>query len=521
MWANIAVPCLEYILTKNVQYLYKKRTMKRNILTEKDRTFFSQITRAAFSNPFSEERDTVDTAIADTYGKGLAEAAPDPVTGALSLRIAGLEKQGKADVCSYNEEDRYLIKTAIVFYFFHRYAERLDKLIIEQTAAGDTPCAVGFAGELLASLRRFGISDEDAARYLAGMYQLRRAFYFIREGLAGQCESMRRLKQELWRNIFTHDTRLYDEFLWNRMEDFSTLLLGDTGTGKGAAASAIGRSGFIPFDGKTGRFRESFTKTFIAINLSQFPESLIESELFGHRKGAFTGAIDSYEGILSRCSPCGSILLDEIGDAGIPVQIKLLQVLQERTYCPVGSHEKRRFAGRVIAATNRSIEELRKEKLFREDFYYRLCSDVIVMPTLHKRLAEDPGELDLLLRHTVNRMVGYDAPVMQAFVKERIRKCLPGDYHWPGNVRELEQCVRRIMLTGSYMADSSANNDDLEARIRDNITRQEYDADGLLTDYLALLYRRHGTYEEVARRVRMDRRTVKKYLDRKMQSSSQ
>jgi sigma54-dependent transcription regulator len=95
---------------------------------------------------------------------------------------------------------------------------------------------------------------------------------------------------------------------------------------------AIGRSGFIPFDRKKGCFKESFTRSFIAINLSQYPETLIESELFGHCKGAFTGAVEDYEGVFDRCSPFGAILLDEIGEVGEPIQIKLLQVIQERVF---------------------------------------------------------------------------------------------------------------------------------------------------------------------------------------------
>jgi transcriptional regulator with PAS, ATPase and Fis domain len=188
------------------------------------------------------------------------------------------------------------------------------------------------------------------------------------------------LRLHLWQNVFTGEVRLYERYLWNRMEDFSTLLLGETGTGKGTAAAAIGRSSFIPFDEKQGRFAESFMRGFISMNLSQFPETLIESELFGHRKGAFTGAVEAHQGVLARCSEYGAIFLDEIGDVPVPVQIKLLQVLQERQFCPVGSHEPARFRGRVIAATNRPLDKLREQGLFRDDFFYRLCSDIIHVP---------------------------------------------------------------------------------------------------------------------------------------------
>jgi len=192
----------------------------------------------------------------------------------------------------------------------------------------------------------------------------------------------------------------------SRMEDFSTLLLGETGTGKGTAAAAIGRSGFIPFDRKTETFVESFKQSFVSINLSQFSETLIESELFGHKKGSFTGAVGDYKGVFDQCSPYGAILLDEIGEVPKQIQIKLLQILQERVYSPVGSHEKHRFQGRVIAATNRSMKKIRKEGIMRDDFFYRLCSDVITVPPLRQRIQEDPGELHALIARLIERMTG-------------------------------------------------------------------------------------------------------------------
>ena len=241
------------------------------------------------------------------------------------------------------------------------------------------------------------------------------------------------------------------------MEDFSTLLLGETGTGKGQAAAAIGRSEFIPYLPAERRFAANFTETFIAINLSQFPETLIESELFGHRKGAFTGAIDHHQGVFERCSAHGALFLDEIGEVAIPVQIKLLQVLQERTFTPIGGREKKRFSGRVIAATNQPLDRLRRERRFRDDFFYRLCSDVIEVPTLRQRLAESSAEIV-----AAGAPAGgahhrrWTGPTLVADrVLEQLEASVPRGYLWPGNVRELEQAVRRILLTGRYVPETS------------------------------------------------------------------
>ena len=427
--------------------------------------------------------------------------------------LSGLKRTGRDTVDGQRGESRMLLSTAHLFDLFHRYVDRFDELILQQISAGDEACAVPFAGEALDALRSRGFPRDEALKSFAMFYQLRRAYYFVAGSLVGRCPSMRRLRLALWQNVFTHDIVLYSRHLWNRMEDFSTLLLGETGTGKGAAAVAIGRSGFIPFDEKQNCFAESFMKSFVAINLSQFPEQLIESELFGHRKGAFTGAVESHEGVLARCSPHGSIFLDEIGDVSIPVQTKLLQVLQERVFTPVGSHGARRFHGRVIAATNKPLDDLRRRGQFRDDFFYRLCSDVIEVPPLRFRLREEPDELAELVSTTLNRIAGAPAAELTGFVTRIVERDLGPDYPWPGNVRELEQCVRRILLSQRYEALAPrAAAQSIEDRLAAGVKAGDYTAADLLADYCRLLHGRHGTYEEVARRTGLDRRTAKKYI---------
>jgi transcriptional regulator with GAF, ATPase, and Fis domain len=325
---------------------------------------------------------------------------------------------------------------------------------------------------------------------------------------------MRRLRHALWNNVFTSDVRTYVNHLWNRMEDFSTLMLGETGTGKTAAAAAIGRSGLIPYDHKRGRFAASFTSTFVAANLSQYPESLIESELFGHRKGAFTGAIDNHEGLFERLSNYGALFLDEIGEVSVPIQIKLLNVLQERRFSPVGSHEQVRFDGRVIAATNRPISELRESDAFRDDFLYRLCSDVIEVPPLRQRIEEHPAELEQLVSLLITRATGREAPELIDMVIGSLETSLPDAYSWPGNVRELEQAVRRILLNGHYQGIAAGDGGGDEQSLADEFREGRLTATELTTRYCRLLYAQLGSYEQVARRIELDRRTVKKYIGR-------
>jgi sigma-54 specific flagellar transcriptional regulator A len=476
-------------------------------LTAADRDFYRVLADVVFGNPFSPERDRLIVRLAPDAKPGDRSNDREALARVVGPRLAGLPAlQG------LSAADRNLLEPALLYVCYHRYVSHLDALIEKQAKQPGNPLTVPFGEEAIAQLVNGGLPEERAIRYFAFYFQLRRAFYFIDRELAGQCASMQKLREGLWNNIFTHDMRGYEAALWNRMEDFSTLLLGETGTGKGSAAAAIGRSGFIPYLPAQRRFAANFAETFIAINLSQFPEALIESELFGHRKGAFTGAIENHDGVFARCSTHGALFLDEIGEVSIPVQIKLLQVLQERTFTPLGGHEKKRFAGRVVAATNQSLGAMRRDGRFRDDFFYRLCSDVIQMPTLRQRIAESPAELRHLVQLLVARITGTSSPAIVSTVLEALEHDLPRDYAWPGNVRELEQAVRRILLTGHYLAEIVPTEGEEEALLL-LLRSGEMSAAELLGRYSALLYRRFGTYAEVAKRTGLDPRTSRKYVE--------
>lgn len=485
---------------------------KKAELSSEDREFFEVISRAAFCNPFSSEQLELHRRIAQCPADTPRRECIDRSIAKIRERIRRLEEWGASTPRLYSGEECYILQTTFLYLIYYSLSELFDKLIQKQIKAGREPCQVPFTRDALALFSERGFSVPESHRFFAVFYQIRRASYFINQNIVGIGNSVQQLRFHLWNNIFTHDIRWYERYLCNRLEDFSTLLLGETGTGKGTAAAAIGRSGFIPYNEKEGCFTESFTRNFVTINLSQFAESLIESELFGHRKGAFTGAAEHHQGIFARCTPHGSIFLDEIGEISIPLQVKLLQILQDRTFTPVGSHQQLRFSGRVIAATNRPLDELRQKKQMREDFFYRLCSDVIVVPPLRQRLHEDRRELGTMVSHILRRIIGEDSEELVRMVLGVISRDPGPAYPWPGNVRELEQAVRRILLTRHFRIKFSAAAPDIDPTLLSRINEGTLTAQELLMQYCVLLHEKFETYEEVSRRTQLDRRTVKKYI---------
>ena len=209
--------------------------------------------------------------------------------------------------------------------------------------------------------------------------------------------------------------------------DMTVLVTGETGVGKELVARALHSHG------------QRGAQPFVAVNCAAIPENLMESELFGHEPGAFTGASGRRAGRFEAAGK-GSLFLDEISELPLHLQSKLLRVLQERSYEPVGSVSSRQVQARVIVASNRDLQELVEKDEFREDLYHRLNLVTLRIPALRKRPSDIPLLAELFLRQSqgeINKKVHSIEPAAMAQLQA---------YSWPGNVRELEHCIKRAVL---------------------------------------------------------------------------
>lgn len=212
--------------------------------------------------------------------------------------------------------------------------------------------------------------------------------------------------------------------------DATVLITGESGTGKELVARAIYSNSH-----RSG-------KTFIAMNCAAIPENLLESELFGHEKGSFTGAVTQRIGKFEQCDG-GTLFLDEIGEMPLSTQSKMLRVLQDGEFSRVGSNHTLRTNVRIIAATNRDLLDAAQRKSFREDLYYRLNVVSVHLPPLRERNTDIPP----LVSYFINKWRSRNASG-PGKISDDALTCLK-NYNWPGNVRELENCIQRSMVLAS------------------------------------------------------------------------
>ncbi|WAM27452.1 sigma-54-dependent transcriptional regulator [Myxococcus sp. NMCA1] len=324
-------------------------------------------------------------------------------------------------------------------------------------------------------------------------------------------EEVRRLRQELGRRedsgtVVGESPAMKQAYaLIDRVADLDStvLITGESGTGKEVAARAVHTR---------GRRKDG---PFVAINCAAMPEALLESELFGHAKGAFTDAKAARTGLFVQANG-GTLFLDEVGELPLTLQPKLLRALQERTVRPVGGDTEVPFDARIVAATNRDLELAVEEDRFREDLYYRLNVIGVELPPLRARgndvLALSQRFIEQFASRTGKRVLGLSPAAAQRLLA----------YGWPGNVRELQNCLERAVALTSF---EEITVDDLPERVRNysqpRVVPETQDASELVT--LEQLERRYihrvleavgGSRTLAARILGVDRKTLYRKLER-------
>jgi len=502
-----------------------------------EQEFAEAISRLTYVNPFLPDRIGLEqSALGRAFERTREVWHVDADLGGLNPNLARIEQRLGALLpalrdrlaagASPSDHEIEVYEDLVLYTLYARYADTFMQLI--EAPPGKRPPKVACYDEFAEQVRHYleipGLvipTRHDAPFLFAYAYQTRRAFHHTFRRLYGSSLPAAQLRAAVWESVFSHDRRRYRRALFEHMHDLTTLITGPSGTGKELVARAIALSRFVPFDAETCSFTEDPNTHFHPVNLSALSPTLIESELFGHARGAFTGAIADRSGWLEACGMRGTVFLDEVGELDPQIQVKLLRVLQTRSFQRLGETGERRFEGKIIAATHRDLAARMQAGAFREDFYYRLCSDLIRTPSLHEQLAAEPADLRNLLLVITRRSFGAEeAEPLAREVEAWILEHLGADYSWPGNVRELEQCVRNVLLRREYRPPrppAPLASAELPAgptgELAGELARGSLSMDTLLGRYVALVYHQTGSYEEAARRLGIDRRTVKAKLD--------
>ena len=298
-------------------------------LSAPQRALLRSVSELAYCNPFLPERVQLERAV---LGAEFHEGEPvwsqqveDPErprenVWRIAAKLEQVVEQARADL---QESDRPLYEDAALHLLYQRYYPKFF-------AAGFGPQAGSpgrwrFYHDFLADWNHFRLPAANARHVFACFRQVQRAFEQVFRDIIGGSMPAARLRASIWQSIFTHDMRRYQRTLYARMGEFATLITGPSGTGKELVARAIAQSRYYPFDDQRLSFAEA--DVFFPINISALSPTLVESELFGHRRGSFTGAVGDRKGWLEMCPELGSVFLDELGDLDPAIQVKLLRVI--------------------------------------------------------------------------------------------------------------------------------------------------------------------------------------------------
>ena len=472
-------------------------------------------------NPFSNERQAQEAAILDALG---APPLPPSKTTTFAPQLRQLLqwiKIGEGELLKLGAAGKLptawneALAAFAFFSLYHEVASDLDHLI-QRKEADSTKNRALFRKIQDGIANRHCLIENAPDRIwnrpehlLACYYQVRRAFYYIHHEIVGHSEPIKRLRMQIWESVFTQDMMSYQLWMYDTVGRFPTLILGPSGSGKEVVARAVGLSRFIPYDARQGQFLSPIEESFYPVNLAALSETLIESELFGHRKGSFTGATADRRGIFAAAGNYGTVFLDEIGEVSQATQVKLLRLLQSGEFQAIGDNSPAHFTGKIIAATHRDLQAEMRIGQFREDFYYRLCGDQIQTVALRDILEDSPADLAISINYICTKLFGSEgAQHLSARILQTLHKQVPSNYSWPGNFRELEQAVRNIVVRNEYKPSPTQADPSVDAILKETrVSLAEWNR-----LYTQQAFKNAGSYREAARRLDVDQRTIKKWV---------
>ena len=482
----------------------------------------TEIHALAFVNPFGKERDRIEARILSKMGfvNSLIDSNPiftKEFNQVLQWVWVGEKAllDGKVKEFQSSHSDR--IASLAYFSLYHEIVDDLDRLI--ESPEGDSIANRKLFRRIEEGIRKRsplirGMSNPmwgNPGHLFSCFYQLRRAFLCLFQEIVGQSDPIRSLRMRVWESVFTQDMLSYQQWMHESVGRFPTLVLGPSGSGKEIVARAIGLSRFIPYDPQSGQFASKPRDSFRPVNLSALSETLIESELFGHRKGSFTGAIRDHAGIFETAGVHGTVFLDEIGEVPESIQVKLLRLLQSGEFQAIGSEERSFYEGKIIAATHRDLDAEMRAGRIREDFFYRLCGDQVNTVALHEILASRPDEIIGSVHYICSRLFGREgAGELSSRVVDTLRAQVPQNYEWPGNFRELEQAVRNVIVRNEYVPVLRGEESNSIETVYENteVSLAQWSA-----TYARKAFENAGSYREAARRLKIDQRTLKKLVE--------
>lgn len=491
-----------------------------SLLEGEDQRAVEALGALAWGNPFAPEREAlVARALGPAYrapGGGAEAASANDRTLAdraallvprAGAALAGAPRADAAARSSYADLVRFLLVCRLADLF---------RALADACASGALSRRRVSSYRLLREeMARLGAVREGALaegsaldHQFAVLFQTSRAAHAIAHGIVGRSEAARGLRAAAWESIFGRDLRRYERVLHARMREVPTLVSGARGGGQREVAEIVASTTYLPFDGEAMRFTAESEGAELALDAHACRPREAEARLFGRRASGDAVQV----GLFARCPEHATVIVGHVDALARRTQARLASALGARAFLPDGGDDPVPFRGKLVATTEADLGAAARDGRASPTLALALRVDVLEVPSLRARIQNDPSDLEALVRRSFTRMLGVDhvdgtVDEALAFLDAHRR-----GHDWPGGLDELEATLRSLLVRGGPTPPPDLPVPALD-RLASGFRRAELEAERLLDAYCTIAYVRWGSYQEAARRLGLDRRTVRARVD--------